>query len=130
MFIFVAIFWENHILLSMKIILTLSEAIEKLQRSFSGDIAGDIQVEITGINTSWVDVLNSSISSLRYWSDEKIRAIKLLRELSKQYNLYSDNTAMGLADAKYAVENWHDFVRFITNNGRLPVRDFYTNGMK
>jgi len=114
----------------MKIILTLSEAIEKLQRSFSGDIAGDIQVEITGINTSWVDVLNSSISSLRYWSDEKIRAIKLLRELSKQYNLYSDNTAMGLADAKYAVENWHDFVRFITNNGRLPVRDFYTNGMK
>lgn len=42
----------------------------------------------------------------------KIPAIKALREL---------NPGMGLADAKFAIENWDKWIGFIQEKGRIPT---------
>jgi hypothetical protein len=43
--------------------------------------------------------------------EQKIPAIKALREINK---------GMSLFEAKYAIENWDKWIRFVAMEGRLP----------
>lgn len=74
-----------------------------------------------------VELLKNSIGKLNYQGNQKIMAIKALRELSvaeRWYSHFGSVTPMRLADAKYAVENFDAFCGFIVLNNRLPIHVF------
>lgn len=52
--------------------------------------------------------------------DMKIAAIKALRMFTSDNAKPLGICAYSLCDAKYAIENWHEFLRWVKNNGRVP----------
>jgi hypothetical protein len=108
----------------MKIQLTMAEAIEKLRFMFKPTMGEDVEIEILKAN-GLTTILKRAVEGLRYNSDQKIMAIKALRQA-----VADDKGFMGLADAKYAVENWASFLAFVEQNGRLPQNGFADNTMK
>jgi ribosomal protein L7/L12 len=65
------------------------------------------------------------VEQFDYRSTQKIAAIKALRTFACEKNLCS----LGLADAKWAIENFATFIAFVEKNDRLPA-DYYSNGLK
>ena len=63
--------------------------------------------------------IRSAIKHLRFAGDQKILAIKTLRELvsTKKWTSFG----MGLGDAKWAVEHLDQFLRFVETNNRIPL---------
>jgi len=64
------------------------------------------------------------VEQFDYHSTQKIAAIKALRTLSVDKKLYGEGGVMGLADAKWAIEHFSDFITFVEKNDRLPAPDY------
>lgn len=71
-----------------------------------------------------IQVLYAKIRPLNYATNQKILAIKTLREIAFEERWYLDAAGnpnnMGLAEAKTAIENMGAFVDFIREHGRVP----------
>ena len=83
----------------MKITLTQTEAQAILNTHFADKMGQTVEVILTtdaGKPTQTRYAIIDAIESLRYTNDQKITAIKTLREL----------TSIGLAEAKFAIESW------------------------
>lgn len=57
------------------------------------------------------------------WRVNKIPVIRAIRELC-------GGQALGLADAKWASENWATFIAFVRQNNHLPEPGFYNSIMR
>lgn len=60
-------------------------------------------------------------------SGNKIPRIKALREVAR--GIRGQDYVMGLADGKYAIENWDRFIAFIRLHGQLPSDGFSGRGL-
>lgn len=111
----------------MKVTYTHAEAVQKL-RDLLVDQTGDSHaiVEILQDPPKLVDILLSKVgTSIPY--DQKIAKIKALRTVSEDCKFGT----MGLANAKYAIENWDRFIEFVKLHERFPSDGYwYTEGMK
>ena len=67
------------------------------------------------------------MTQFAYQTTQKIAAIKALRQLAVD-NKWVEVT-IGLGDAKWAVENFNEFIAFIEQNHRLP-KPGYSEGLK
>lgn len=63
------------------------------------------------------------VEQFDYRSTQKIAAIKALRQLSVDRKL-CDVGIMGLADAKWAIEHFDEFIAFVEKNDRLPAESY------
>ena len=67
-----------------------------------------------------VPTLREAVESVSYRGTAKIQAIKNLRMVASQF-MPNKGEQFGLADAKWAVENWEKFIAFVVENNRLPL---------
>ena len=107
----------------MKIQIPKSELLRVLSKSFSVDVS---EVDITDDDASpLADVVRKIVTALDYKLTQKIAAIKALRQAA------SDNKwqQISLADAKWAIEHFSEFIAFVERYNRLP-KDGYYNGLK
>lgn len=120
----------------MKVTLTLTkeEILSILSESF--EVVVD---DFTITNPSTMAArIRSAIEPLRYTTDQKIQAIKTLRQLAVDHNwLTSDNAvrnnfdgklSFSLDDSKWAIENFPTFIAFVEKNDRLPFKGYYQSG--
>lgn len=77
--------------------------------------------ELTGPGKELADKLRAVLANIDYKVTQKIAAIKALREITSVLGF-----GMGLADAKYAVENWDKFITHVEKTGVIP-KDLYYN---
>ena len=73
-------------------------------------------------------VIREVVEQFDYRSSQKIAAIKALRQASVDHK-WSPLGIMGLADAKWAIEHFSDFIACVEKNDRLPA-DGYSSGLK
>lgn len=106
-------------LIIMKIVVTKRELQSILSSHFRVNVT---EVEMTESTPELLDLLKTKISPL-ISPTTKIQAIKDLRVLSSQNPLLGMPAVMGLFEAKYAVENWGPFLKFVEDNGRIPNID-------
>jgi hypothetical protein len=99
----------------MKVILTKAELLSIISKHLRVKVT---DFDIVHVGAKIVAVLQKAIGAFDYRGGGKISAIKALRVASCEFNANKD--AMGLADSKWAVENWEQFAAFVKDNGRLP----------
>lgn len=108
----------------MKISVTKRELQSILSSHFRVNVT---EVDMLDNTPELLDLLNSNVGKLIPIAAEKINAIKALRSLSSNNtNLFG--YCLGLADAKFAVENWRQLITFINANGRFPKEGFSGTG--
>jgi ribosomal protein L7/L12 len=98
----------------MKIELTKSQLLAILSQHFNVTVD-----EVTICDSTMADLLQREITQFYYATTQKIQAIKHLRQLSIDQK-WLNGEIMGLADAKWAVENFPCFIDFVRKNNRLP----------
>lgn|ERR1035437_814865 len=99
----------------MKIQITKPQLLEILSRNFNTTVE-----DVTIVGSDMANIIQAEISSFDYNGSQKIPALKHLRQLTIDHDwLAGDN--MGLADAKWAVENFSAFMAFVQKNDRLPI---------
>jgi hypothetical protein len=89
----------------------------------TADKAGDI---MTPILVKMAQLLNSALvcPNTQPPPSMKIAYIKALREAASPFVPTDRNSGiMGLAEAKWAVENWVQWTSFVRTNNRLPILD-------
>lgn len=101
--------------MKMKLLLTRQELLKVLGEYLKADI---IDVEIVENMSA---MLVSEIQTLKFQTTEKIAAIKKLREIA----LRDCRCEMGLAEAKYAIENWDRFIQYVRIHNTIPVDTNY-----
>lgn len=100
----------------MKLTLSLAEIKTIVAAHYR--ISGNFDLEISG-QTSLAGTLFDRIRNeigLFVSVQNKISAIKGLREIARSFGL-----KIGLAEAKWSVENWTDFLTFVQRENRFPV---------
>jgi hypothetical protein len=106
----------------MKLELTYIEAANLIRRNLN--LNPEVTVVIIGVpivptDDPVIPSLISDIDRMCWWGNEKIRAIKRFRE----------TVSCGLAEAKWAVENWEEVAAWMKKNSRLPkFEGTYSNG--
>jgi len=99
----------------MKLHLTKEELLALVSQAMGRDIEDIIIAKgnpslYDKINKEYFDLgLTDQFGSIR--PEEKIRAIKYFR---------SKLSGCGLAEAKYVIEHWQEYLRFLKENRRLP----------
>ena len=103
----------------MKVILTKTE-LETVMTRIMGIPVEEVIIEDAEKPTkNLVEILTNAVEKFRFTSDQKILAIKSLREAAQ-----STGRFLGLADAKYAVDNWGEFIAFVRKYETIPSDDF------
>ena len=92
----------------MKLTLTKSDLLNILSNSLGTLVT---EVEFTDGYTSLYTHISSAVSTYMDSPDNKIRRIKALRGAVP---------GMGLADAKWIIENWTRWIAFVRNHNRIP----------
>ena len=110
----------------MTITLTNAEALEILTTYWQNQLKLDIPpvIVIAANRDDLARQLTQAVGEIR--ADNKIQCIKNLRTAVQQI---PELTCLGLGDAGWAVENWPQFVSFVSSQGRLP-REGYSNGLR
>lgn len=108
----------------MKIHATHEEICQMLSRAVGSPVES-FKVKKTG-NSQLVNHCVKAVESVDYKGSGKIAAIKALRELFR--DKVTGATSLGLAEAKYAVENWEKWLNFVKQNGRIPADGYLYNG--
>jgi len=108
----------------MRIILTKTEAITALKIYYHANYGAEAEILIEEEVYS-IGRIISAVEALRYEKDQKIAAIKAMRQVIYDLNM----PHMGLSDAKWAVEHWEEFKRFLLSQSKLPQEGYY-NGLK
>jgi len=106
----------------MKLTLTKAELLPILTGHFKMPVT-DITIETTPAVPTAAELITNAIKGLRYTSDQKIMAIKALRQVTADHTT-TFSYVLGLADAKWAMENFNRFITFVTGAGRLPHAGF------
>jgi len=104
----------------MKVSLTKKELLELLTKHFGYEVTECV------IAKSFVlyNKLNSAMKKEISTPNNKIASIKLLRTLVHHHT----KNDVGLADAKWAVENWPKWIAFVKINNRIPtIKTDYTH---
>ena len=96
----------------MKITLKYNELLTLLSKSFGVTVTGFTLEE--PLSETLIDVVSKCPN---YQTNQKLLAIKTLREWTSKNTL----DYIGLADAKWAIENWERFYSFVVEYDRLPV---------
>ena len=109
----------------MKISVTKRELQSILSSHFRVNVT---EVEMLDNSTELLALLKTKIGTSIAPSG-KIRGIKDLIELSNQHAITFVVAPLGLAEAKYPIENWGNVLRFIELNGRYPRVDYQTGNM-
>ena len=78
-----------------------------------------VDVELIQPSTMAADI-RKTIEQFDYRGSQKIAAIKALRQLGLDQK-WNGGVVIGLADAKWIIEHFSDFIAFVENNNRLPV---------
>lgn len=99
----------------MKIQITKPQLLEILSRNFNATVE-----DVTIVGSDMSKIIRAEISTFDYNGSQKIAALKHLRQLTIDHN-WLDGDNMGLADAKWAVENFSAFIAFVQKNDRLPL---------
>lgn len=99
----------------MKIQLTTPELLAILTKHFKTTVE---EIVIANVPTM-ADIIHKAISALDYNYSQKIQAIKTLRQVGLD-NKWNDGITIGLANAKWAVENYTRFITYVRTNGNLP----------
>lgn len=107
----------------MRISVTKRELQSILSSHFKTNVT---EVEIDGGNPDIVSMLKQKIG-LVIDPVNKIQSIKELRTITA-IDPKIFNYVLGLAEAKWAVENWARFLNFVEKNGRIPHSGF-SNGI-
>lgn len=108
----------------MKIEITYSELCAILSRSFNCTVES-----INIINgTTLAQKCIAAVTKLNYKGNEKISAIKALREVFP-CNEPNRSSTLGLAEAKWAVENWEKWIEFVKQNNRVPANGYCYNNI-
>lgn len=111
----------------MKITLTKRELLDMLYDKFGFkfsevDIVPDTDNDISAAKCQQAVEIPLS-------KGKKIDAIKALREVAGNTNVTGlSECRLGLADAKWAVENWPKWIEFVRNFGRLPQAGYHLTG--
>lgn len=95
----------------MKIIVTKAEVAALVRKTFNLDAAVEVEILDISIPPDALRVINA-VKALRYKTDQKIQSIKTIRD---------GMPGLGLADAKYIVENFDKYLSVLESTGRLPV---------
>jgi hypothetical protein len=113
----------------MTITLTNAEALEILTAYWQDRMKLDIPpvVTIGATRNDLAQQLNQFVGVIR--ADNKIQSIKNLRTAVQSIPELACPVILGLADSKWAVENWDRFVNFVASQGRLP-KDGYSSGLR
>jgi hypothetical protein len=107
----------------MKIEITKADLLKFLSKRMGMEVT-DVVV-VSGVTMA--DMIRKAIGGLNYKFSQKIMAIKALRQLAIDEKWVE--VTIGLADAKWAVENFNEFIAFIEKNNRLPSQG-YSYGLK
>ncbi len=83
------------------------------------------EIELPG--TEIVAALQKAIEGLDYTGSQKIAAIKAFRTVAAPF-LANKGDVVGLADAKWAIENWEKLLKFVGDNARLPESGYGYSG--
>lgn len=109
----------------MKATITKAELLMILSEHFNMAVTN---VEIVNrIELTLAEKIEAAIRPLAFTSHEKILAVRTLRDLSKEDHEFPYQ--FGLADSKWAIENFDSFLSFIRHHGRLPREGFSHTGM-
>ena len=109
--------------MKIKVYPTKAELLEVLSSHF-GHTVIDVEIET---KPTMAKIIRDAVTKFAYQAGEKIAAIKALRQLVSENNWVSD--VLGLGDAKWAIENFNEFITFVEKNERLPEPG-YSEGLK
>ena len=104
----------------MKIIITQNE-LREIMSARLGGVSID-SVEVQDANDMGLEIVNRLTTAAKPVSlavalvQDKIKSIKALREIVREMTTYT----MGLAEAKWAVENWNKWIGFVSEKGKIP----------
>lgn len=101
---------------TMKIALTKPELLKILSKHFGEDITDLTITKGSNFHMILMEKLSKIICipvapAMVFPPDKKIPAIKALREVVP---------GTGLAEAKWAIENWNEWIAFVAKHGRAP----------
>lgn len=106
----------------MKAIITKAELLQILSKHFSMSVT-EAQI-VDRMQSNLADLIEAAIRPLDYRRD-KILAIRTLRDLVEVECKHK----LGLADSKWAIENFEIFISFVRHHNRLPEDGFAHTGM-
>ena len=86
-----------------------------------------VNVEVVQPSTMAMEI-RKTVEQFDYRGSQKISAIKAIRQLGIDQK-WNDGIVIGLADAKWAIENFVEFISFVETNDRLPDSG-YSDGLK
>jgi hypothetical protein len=114
----------------MTITLTQTEAKGLLQRQFSDIHGPSVKIEII-VDPDFAERLKQIVNAEGGIDvpSNKIPRIKVLREAVTRIPELNHPNYMGLADAKYAIENWKRFLKYVQTHGDLPAEGFSGYGL-
>jgi ribosomal protein L7/L12 len=98
----------------MKLTVTITK--EEIKRLIQCRLAADMEVDdviVIDTNEKYTEIKNAMVGEFGqppFPAHRKIEAIKFIRSL----------TGMGLADSKYAIENWDAWTTFVKDFNRFP----------
>ena len=105
----------------MKISLTKKELLSILTQHFGQDVSECVIVKGPSALSSYLERrMTEKFGKPRFEPGRKIEAIKYLREIIHDQS----KETLGLADAKWACENWNRWIVFIQTFKRMPVIKF------
>ena len=114
----------------MKITATKEQICEILSRAVGSTVTDFCVCNPVGRSKAFANKFRVAIKELNYLGNQKIEAIKKLREIAgnrKEGLTYT--CKIRLDDAKWAVENWEKWIAFVELNGRLPKDEYMVNGI-
>lgn len=102
----------------MKLTLTQDEILSAIKKSIGIDVSWE-QLEIIIATAPYVEAIQEALA-LYPGSDQKIAAIKFLREKLANFNCGSTQNkfGIGLAEAKCAIENPSHAIEYWNQNGK------------
>jgi hypothetical protein len=116
----------------MKITLTTAEANKILVAYYANSLniaQSTVDVEIIPDGNIIVKEIEAAVNGAGPDNGQyKIARIKALRTITNKYAI-TPNDLMGLADAKYAIENWQKYLSYILLHGKLPANGFAYTGI-
>lgn len=109
----------------MKIHATHEEICQMLSRAVGSPVES---FSIRKGDNKLVNQCKAAVESVDYKGNGKIAAIKALRAVFPIHGDQFRTSSLGLAEAKYAVENWEKWIAFVKKNNRIPVEGYLYNG--
>lgn len=107
----------------MKIEITHAELCAILSRTLNCTVESVNVIDGKDLAQKCID----AVTKLNYKGNEKISAVKALRAVFP-CNEPNRISTLGLAEAKWAVENWEKWIEFVKQNNRAPIGEYcYTN---